>query len=88
MNVQDRIRDYITQELGWPGDPAELTGDVALLDRGIIDSLSVAELSAILQIEYDVTVEPTDVVKENFASIDAIAAFVARKRVPAAGPPT
>jgi acyl carrier protein len=50
-----------------------------LLEEGILDSLGVLELVNHLQDELSIPIEDEELVPENFASIDAIAAFVEAK---------
>ena len=50
-----------------------------LLEEGVLDSLGVLELVNFLQDEHGIPIEDEDLVPENFASIDAIAAFVEAK---------
>jgi acyl carrier protein len=84
MTVQDDIRRYIIDELGWTGDPAELTDDLDLIDNQVLDSLSVVEFSVLLEQRYGVEVKASELVYEHFHSLGAIAAFVAVKRTSAA----
>jgi acyl carrier protein len=50
-----------------------------LLEEGVLDSLGVLELVNFLQDEHGIPVEDEELVPENFASIDSIAAFVETK---------
>jgi acyl carrier protein len=50
-----------------------------LLEEGVLDSLGVLELVNFLQDEHGIPIEDEELVPENFASIDAIAAFVGAK---------
>ena len=50
-----------------------------LLEEGVLDSLGVLELVNFLQDEHGIPIEDEELVPENFASIDAIAAFVDAK---------
>lgn len=50
-----------------------------LLEEGVLDSLGVLELVNFLQDEHGIPIEDEELVPENFASIDAIAAFVEAK---------
>jgi acyl carrier protein len=50
-----------------------------LLEEGVLDSLGVLELVNHLQDELGIPIEDEELVPENFASIDAIAAFVEAK---------
>jgi acyl carrier protein len=50
-----------------------------LLEEGVLDSLGVLELVNFLQDEHGIPIEDEELVPENFASIDAITAFVGAK---------
>ena len=50
-----------------------------LLEEGVLDSLGVLELVNFLQDDHGIPIEDEELVPENFASIDAIAAFVEAK---------
>ncbi len=50
-----------------------------LLEEGVLDSLGVLELVNFLQDEHGIPIEDEELVPENFASIEAIAAFVEAK---------
>jgi acyl carrier protein len=50
-----------------------------LLEEGVLDSLGVLELVNFLQDEHGIPIEDDELVPENFASIDAISAFVDAK---------
>lgn len=81
MTVQDDIRRYIIDEVGWTGDPATLTDDLDLIEHRVIDSLSVVELSTLLEQWYGIQVDAAELVYRHFHSLGAIAQFVAAKRV-------
>jgi acyl carrier protein len=80
MDVKDRIRGFITSELAHRVGSAPVVDAESLLDRGVLDSLGLLRVLAFLEKEYQVTVKDEDVVPENFESVDAIAAFIARVR--------
>lgn len=82
MTVQVEIRRYITQDMGWSGDPETLTNDLDLIDHHIVDSLGVVELTTFLEQRYGITVEATDFVYDHFHSLNAIAEYIEKKRVP------
>lgn len=81
--VQDDIRRYIVDEVGWTGDLSTLTDDLDLIEHRVIDSLSVIELSTLLEQWYGIQVDAVELVYRNFNSLGAIARFVAAKRVAA-----
>ena len=52
----------------------------SFLENGIIDSTGVLELVAHLEETYDVKVQDDELIPDNLDSIDAIVAYLARKR--------
>jgi acyl carrier protein len=65
-------------------DPGSLQDHTSLLDQGIIDSTGVLEVIMFIETTFGVTVEDSEMLPENLDSIERIAAFVARKKVPLA----
>lgn len=74
--VTDRIRSFIVTELGWRG--AELTDDFPLLENRVIDSLGLFRIVGFLEAEYGIVIPDAEVVPENFATVQSIAALVTR----------
>ena len=52
----------------------------ALVDDGILDSLTLTEIIATLTMEYGITIPYEEIVEENFNSVAAMAAMVERLR--------
>ena len=75
------INDYISQEL--VPDPAllPLANDTPLLDSGILDSLGLLRLVVFLEERFGITMNDVDLLPANFASVNAICAFL-RARQP------
>ena len=74
-----RVRAFILENF-YVTDVMSLADDVSLLERGIVDSTGVLEVTAFLETEFGIRVEDAEIVPENLDSIAAIAAFVSRKR--------
>jgi acyl carrier protein len=79
--MESVINDYISREI--VQDPAvlPLSNDTSLLKGGILDSLSLLRLVVFLQDRFQLTVDETDLLPENFDSVDAICAYL-RAREP------
>lgn len=80
MDVQARLRAYITENLAVQAGGAEFGDDDPLLDSGIIDSMGVFQLVTFLETEFGAYVDDDEVVPENFETLNSIAALVARKQ--------
>lgn len=81
------VRDYVVAEFLPEGEPVEITGDMDLLNSGIVDSLGLLKLIAWLENAYEITVGDADLDPENFSSLGTIAEFVEDRREPLAGQP-
>jgi acyl carrier protein len=76
--VEEEVRAFLlTVVMGEAG--SRLPDDVPLLS-GILDSLSLMQLLDFLEHRYSITVDPEDLVDENFGSVASVAAFVEAKR--------
>lgn len=57
-----------------PESPVE--ADTDLVATGQVDSLGVMEIVEWIEARTEVTVDPTDIVKENFQSVDRMVGFI------------
>ncbi|QIE47929.1 acyl carrier protein (plasmid) [Pseudohalocynthiibacter aestuariivivens] len=77
-SVRADIRAYLA---GSPLAGHEFQDGDELLLSGLLDSLSVMRLVAFLEMEFGITIPPEDITVTNLASVDAMAAYLARERV-------
>lgn len=75
------INDYVSREL--VQDPAwlPLANDTPLLETGILDSLGLLRLVVFIEARFGVTIGDTDLLPENFTSVETICAYL-HARVP------
>jgi acyl carrier protein len=85
-DVRQELRKFIVQNFLF-GQGEDLDDAASFLENGIIDSTGVLELVAHLEEAYDVKVQDDELVPDNLDSIEAIVAYLARKR-PACGLPS
>ncbi len=50
----------------------------AMVDEGVIDSLTITEIIATLSMEFDITIPFEEIIEDNFNSIEGLAAMVER----------
>jgi acyl carrier protein len=79
--VETVINDYISRELVPDAALLPLANDTALLDSGILDSLSLLRLVVFLEERFEITMGDADLLPENFASVNAICTYL-RAREP------
>jgi acyl carrier protein len=85
VDVRTRIRTHIVDELGWTGPPEELTDQLPLLERRVLDSMGIFELVTFLEDAFGVQIDDADLLPEHFETIDAVARLVEGKAGAAAG---
>lgn len=76
---RDRIREFIVSDLVKNEDYSVIEDEQDLITSGIIDSLGIMKLVAYLEENFAIKVEDTEIVPENFISVDTISAYVAAK---------
>jgi acyl carrier protein len=79
--IEARIREFLVAEV-LDVDNEELGHDAPLL-AGLLDSFGLTALLAFLEETYDVVIDNSEVVAENFGTIRDVAALVQRKRAAA-----
>ena len=72
------MRDTILEILEDIGEDVDFDTCETLIDDGILSSLDIIQLIGALNDEYDISSPATEIIPENFNSVDAMAAMVAR----------
>jgi acyl carrier protein len=80
MSVENRIREFIVEEIGFQGDPGELTSDYPLLERGAVDSAGIFQLVSFVESEYGIQVEDEELLPEHFGTLSGLSRLVESKR--------
>ncbi|HQZ01330.1 MAG TPA: acyl carrier protein [Thauera sp.] len=78
MSIEAKIRHYILENLMFTDDGSRLPNDASLLDRGVIDSTGVLEIVMFLEEEFAIKIKDSEMLPENFDSVNNLAAFVQR----------
>jgi acyl carrier protein len=79
MSVTNKLRAYVLDTYLFTSDENALGNDDSFLDKGIIDSTGILELVMFLEEQFGVKVDDSELLPENFDSINRLAQFVARK---------
>jgi acyl carrier protein len=77
LDVKDRVREFVLEYAA--GRATELADDEPLLTTNLIDSLGSFRMIAFLEEAFPLTIEDTDMVPENFNTLNAVETFVAGK---------
>jgi len=79
MEIQEPIRQYILENFMYSDNAAELSDGLSLIDSGIMDSTGVLELVGFIEETFEIKIEDTELVPENFDSVQRITDFIQRK---------
>ena len=75
-DIAGEIRAYVVAEYLAGEDTSDLTGDYALIESGVIDSLGLIRLISHLTETYQVSFDDIEFGPDDFRSLDAIVALV------------
>ena len=78
MPVKEELKKFIIGNY-LRGKNARLADDDSFLEGGIIDSIGVIELTAFIQQRYKIKIEVTDIVPENFDTLNNLERYITRK---------
>ncbi len=78
--VKDTLRRFIVENY-LAGDASDPVGeDDSFLQKGIIDSIGVIELTQFVQARWHIKIEVKEIVPENFDTIRGLEKYIAFKR--------
>lgn len=75
--ITDSLTNYLQQELNQT--QVALTLNTALIEAGLIDSLSIFKLILFMEEQFAIKIQPEDITVENFETINALTALVQSK---------
>jgi len=78
LDIRQEIHDYLVRELAAERD--SFASDENLLAQGIIDSMGILNLVGFLETRFAIKTTEEDLIPENFETLEALRAFVERKR--------
>ena len=73
------LRAFIVNEL-LDGRSGDLTPSTPLLELGILDSFSMAEMVGFIQKTFDVSIEDIEVTPDNFRTLETITNLILTKK--------
>ena len=79
IESRDRIRHFVLESLA-PGHGVTSVADSdSLVTTGLVDSMGIFRLVDFLETTFGIRIAADEILQENFRTIDAIEAYVARK---------
>jgi acyl carrier protein len=74
--VIKRVRSFVQENFLYMYSNFQLGDDDRLLEKGVIDSMSIVEMISFIEEEFGVTAMEEDISDANFGSLAGIARFV------------
>jgi acyl carrier protein len=78
--IVTRVRNFIQENFLYMHSDFQLGDDDRLLEKGLMDSMSVVEIVAFVASEFGIQTTEGEISETNFGSLNGIARFVAGKR--------
>jgi acyl carrier protein len=78
MDMASAVKQFIVSEFAPDLDATELDSDYDLLDRGVIDSLGLLTVLAWAEDRFGVIIDAGEIDEEDFRTVRAICAVIAR----------
>ncbi len=78
-DITRRVANYIESEVASASLDGELSPDFPIIENGIVDSLGLFKLVAFVEDEFRVSIDPEEIVFENFATVAAISNLIRNK---------
>jgi acyl carrier protein len=85
MAIISRVRGFVQENFLYMMPDFVLADDDRLLEKGVVDSMGIAELISFVEAEFGVVAAEDEISEANFGSLYAIAQFVAGRQSPAVG---
>lgn len=76
MNIEDKIKQYVAENILFSENGYQFPDDASFMDEGIIDSLGVLELALFVEENFGFVVDRNDLTPGNFGSVTELAAFI------------
>lgn len=78
--ITQMIKEYIIQEIAYEQPDLILSHDFQLVEQGVLDSMGILRVINFMEEEFDIALEPEELMIDNFATIDSITQFLIKKR--------
>ncbi len=77
INIKDKVKEYLLSETF--ADKSKLADETLIFKEGFFDSMGFVMILTFIEENFDVKAGDSDLVEENFESINAITEFISKK---------
>jgi len=78
-DIRKKLRNFITETFLVGSDIKSIDDTVSFMEKEIIDSTGVLELTSYIEEEFEITVEDNELTPENLDSIEKLTTFIQGK---------
>ena len=78
--IESTIREFLIRDVFYDKDLTSLGPEESLLERGLLDSLSILKIVTFCEESFGITIPDTEVLPDHFDSIRAIGQMVEQRR--------
>jgi acyl carrier protein len=80
MDVETAIERFVIDEIMLGDSNTKIDPNESLISSGVLDSLALLRLIAFLEEQMGVSVDDSEVIPENFETINEIKSFIEKKK--------
>jgi len=80
-SVEDRLRDFIAENILFSRNGYPYADETSFLENGTVDSMNVMELVMYTEKTYEISIRDDEIVPANFDSIRNLSSFIRRRMV-------
>jgi len=78
--VESKLREFLITEVFYDRELEDLGAEESLIERGLLDSLSILRIVTFCEESFGISIPDTEVLPDHFDSIQAIGKLVERQR--------
>ncbi len=78
-DIKQAVKKFIIDNYLLGAKDYGLSDEDSFLEKGIIDSIGVIELTAFIQRTYDINIKPAEIIPDNFDTLDNLDSYITRK---------
>ena len=79
QSIRSSLREFVVETFFVGDDAADFEDTDSFMEKGIIDSTGVLELTSFLEERYEIHVEDEEMIPDNLDSISNLVAFIGKK---------
>jgi acyl carrier protein len=80
LEVENEIRQFLIENFVLSDQVDEMGFDESFLENGVVDSTGILELVFFVEDKFGIQIDTSEVLPENFDSVNCLAAYVRRKQ--------